>query len=63
MCVSELAAWLLYLFITQGQRRTHRHALSHAAKTVTVPVFAADHMSNQIECDNAFTPHHTHTDF
>lgn len=29
MCVSELAPWLLYLLITQGQRHTHRHASSH----------------------------------
>lgn len=29
-------------------------------KTVTVLVSAADRMSKQTKCDNAFTPHNTH---
>lgn len=44
MCVRELAPWLVYLLITQGWKPTNRNTFSHvdthAARTVTVNVFA-----------------------
>lgn len=66
MCVSKIAAWLLYLFITHGHKHTHTHThmLTHTytrvAKTISGIISAADHRSKLTECDNAFTPQYTH---
>lgn len=57
VCVSKLAAWLIYLVITQGRKR--RRAFSHILPKLSKP--SSLHMSNQIECDNAFAPHPTPT--
>lgn len=63
MCVSLQCGY--YIYSSLRGRSIHIDTLSHtnvhAAKTVTVPMSAADHISKQIGGDNAFTPRHTHT--
>lgn len=63
MCVSLQCGY--YIYSSLRGRSIHIDMLSHtnvhAAKTVAVPMSAADHISKQIGGDNAFTPRHTHT--
>ncbi len=47
MCVSELAAWFLFLLFTQGQKHARMH---DAAKTAAVDVFAYEQLDRVRQC-------------